>query len=59
VRPLANACDHRQAPDGDHATVATAATYRLNHIRPGGYRIGEYLMLAAISALIGGPARAR
>ena len=36
------------------AAVATAATYWLNDIRPGGYRVGEYLVLAAISALIGG-----
>jgi tellurite resistance protein len=35
------------------AAVATAATYWLNDIRPGGYRVGEYLVLAAISALIG------
>jgi tellurite resistance protein len=36
------------------AAVATAATYWLNDLRPGGYRVGEYLVLAAISALIGG-----
>jgi tellurite resistance protein len=36
------------------AAVATVATYWLNDIRPGGYRVGEYLVLAAISALIGG-----
>jgi tellurite resistance protein len=35
------------------AAVATTATYWLNDIRPGGYRFGEYLVLAAISALIG------
>jgi hypothetical protein len=39
--------------------VATAATYWINHIRPGGYRVSEYLMLAAISALIGGCAPGR
>jgi tellurite resistance protein len=35
------------------AAVATAATYWLNDIRPGGYRVYEYLLLAAISALVG------
>jgi tellurite resistance protein len=36
--------------------VATTVTYWLNDIRPGGYRVGEYLVLAAVSALIGGSA---
>ena len=36
------------------AAVATTATYWLNDIRPGGYRVAEYLVLAAISALVGG-----
>jgi tellurite resistance protein len=36
------------------AAVATTVTYWLNDIRPGGYRVGEYLVLAAVSALIGG-----
>jgi tellurite resistance protein len=36
------------------AAVATVTTYWLDDIRPGGYRVGEYLVLAAISALIGG-----
>jgi tellurite resistance protein len=35
------------------AAVATTVTYWLNDIRPGGYRVYEYLVLAAISALIG------
>jgi tellurite resistance protein len=35
------------------AAVATTATYWLNDIRPGGYRVYQYLVLAAISALIG------
>jgi tellurite resistance protein len=35
------------------AAVATAATYWLNDIHPGGYRVYEYLVLAAISALVG------
>jgi tellurite resistance protein len=36
------------------AAVATVATYWLDDLRPGGYRVGEYLVLAAISVLVGG-----
>jgi tellurite resistance protein len=36
------------------AAVATVATHWLDDTRPDGYRIGEYLVLAAITALIGG-----
>ena len=36
------------------AAVATVAIHWLNDTAPAGYRIYEYLVLAAISALIGG-----
>jgi tellurite resistance protein len=36
------------------AAVATVAIHWLNDTTPGGYRIVEYLVLAAISGLIGG-----
>jgi len=36
------------------AAVATVAIHWLNDTAPGGYRIYEYLVLAAISALVGG-----